>query len=167
VDHFNDHQAAEYVRATEPNPSSVAVLRLAICNAKGAIASQIELTEDFFVEVDYLLGTPMSGLSVGLQVILDDGLLTMLSLSDPEFAPERLNMRPAGRYKARVKIPRQILNTGRYRLRVGISSRFSVYDIVENVTFEVVDNVGIVQFMGWDRKGSLLGVQLPWDVERA
>jgi lipopolysaccharide transport system ATP-binding protein len=167
VDHFNDHYAAEYMRESEPDPVSVAILRLAIRNAKGQVASQIELTEDFFIEVDYLLGTPLSGLSVGVQVILDDGLLTVLSLSDPEFAPERLNARAAGRYKSHVRIPKQILNTGRYRLRVGISSRFSVYDIVENVTFEVVDNVGIVQFMGWDRKGSLLGVQLPWEVERA
>lgn len=166
VDHFNDHHAAEYLRATEPAPSSLAVLRLAIRNAKGAIASQIELTEDFFVEVEYLLGTPMSGLSVGIQVILDDGLLTILSLSDPELAPERLDTRLAGRYKARVRIPKKVLNTGRYRIRAGISSRFSIYDVVENVTFQVVDNVGIVQFMGWDRKNSLLGVQLPWDVER-
>lgn len=166
VDHFNDNHSAEYVRVLEPDPVSVAILRVTICNAKGFIASQIELTEDFFVGVEYLLGTTLSGLSVGVQVILDDGLLTVLSLSDPEFAPERLNARPAGRYKARVRIPKQILNTGRYRIRVGISSRFSVYDVVENVTFEVVDNIGIVQFMGWDRKGALLGVQLPWDVER-
>lgn len=166
VDHFNDHNAAEYLRASNPEPDSLALLRLAICNAKGVVSSQIELTEDFFVEIEYQLGTPTSGLSVGIQVILDDGLLTVLSLSDPEFAPERLNTRDAGRYKSRVRIPRQILNTGRYRIRVGISSRFTVYDVIENVTFEVVDNVGIVQFMGWDRKGSLLGVQLPWDVER-
>lgn len=166
VDHFNDRHAAEYVLGSNPEPDSLAILRIAICNAKGVISSQIELTEDFFVEIEYQLGTPISGLSVGIQVILDDGLLTILSLSDPEFAPERLNTREAGLYKSRVRIPKQILNTGRYRIRVGISSRFTIYDVVENVTFEVVDNVGIVQFMGWDRKGSLSGVQLPWDVER-
>ena len=166
VDHFNDRHSAEYVLGTNPESDRLAILRIAISNAKGVISSQIELTEDFFVEIDYQLGTPISGLSVGIQVILDDGLLTILSLSDPEFAPERLNTREAGLYKARVRIPKQILNTGRYRIRVGISSRFTIYDVVENVAFEVVDNVGIVQFMGWDRKGSLLGVQLPWDVVR-
>lgn len=166
VDHFNDHRAAEYLREIAPDPTSVAILRLAVCNAKGIVSSCVELTEDFFVEVEYLLGKPLSGLSVGVQIILDDGLLTVISLSDPEFAHERLNTRAVGCYKARVRIPRQILNTGRYRVRAGISSRFSIYDVVENVTFEVVDNVGIVQFMGWDRKGSLLGIQLPWDVER-
>lgn len=167
VDHFNDHHAAEYVRDSEPDPASLAILRLAICNAEGAVSNQIELTEDFIIEVDYVLGTSVSGLSVGLQIILDDGLITVISLSDPEFAQERLNVREAGRYRSRVRIPKQILNTGRYRIRAGISSRFTVYDVVENVTFEVVDNVGIVQFMGWDRKGSLLSTQLPWDVEHA
>jgi lipopolysaccharide transport system ATP-binding protein len=167
VDHFNDNRAAEYVRDTEPNPSSVAILRVAVSNASGIVASQIELTEDFSVEIDYLLGERLSGLSVGVQIILDDGLLTVISLSDPEFAPERLEARAVGHYKARVRIPKKILNTGRYRIRAGISSRFSIYDVVENVTFEVVDNVGIVQFMGWDRKGSLLGLQLPWDVARS
>jgi len=166
VDHFNDSHAAEFTRDSEPDPVSVAILRLAICKTKNVPASQVELTEDFLIEIDYLLGIPLSGLSVGIQIILDDGLQTVISLSDPEFAQERLNTRQIGRYKAHVKIPKHILNTGRYRIRAGISSRFTVYDVVENVTFEVVDNVGIVQFMGWDRKGSLLGLQLPWDVER-
>lgn len=166
VNQFNERHGAEYLRDLDPDPVGITILRVAINNAKDEIAGQVELTEDFFIEVEYLLGIPMSGLSVGLQVILDDGLLTVLSLSDPEFAPERLSIRPVGRYRARVRIPKQILNTGRYRIRAGISSRYSIYDVVENVTFEVVDNVGIVQFMGWDRKGALLGVQLPWEVER-
>ena len=95
-------------------------------------------------------------------MILDDGLLTVLCLSDPEFAPERLNTRDAGFYKARVRIPRQILNIGRYRIRVGISTRFTIYDVVEDVTFEVVDNIGIMHSLGRERKYSMLSVQLPW-----
>lgn len=167
VDHFNDQSVAEFLRKAEPDSASEVILRLAVCDAKGTVSSQIELTEDFFVEVEYSLGRPLSGLSVGVQIMLDDGLLTVISLSDPEFAPERLKSREVGQYRARVRIPKQILNTGRYRIRAGISSRYTIYDVVENVTFEVVDNVGIVQFMGWDRKGSLLGIQLPWEVEPA
>lgn len=166
VARFTDSQAAEFVRDPAEVQGPAVITRLAVCRTPGNPADQIELTEDFLVEVEYRLREPMTGLSVGLQVILDDGLVCIISLSDPEFAPERLGTRERGHYRSSVRIPRNILNTGRYRLRLGISSRYTIHDVVENVVFEVVDHIGIVQFMGFDRKGSLLGLQLPWQVEK-
>lgn len=167
VNQFNDNHAAEYLRDPDAMTGDAVIERLAVCRDRNVTSDQVELTRGFTIEIEYTLRVPLSGLSVGVQVIVDDGLLTVISLSDPEFAPERLKLREAGRYRASVRVPAGILNTGKYRLRAGVSSRFSVYDVVENVVFEVVDNVGIVQFMGFDRKGSLLGLQLPWDVEMA
>lgn len=165
IENFNTKCPAVFERTLTDEVGAATLLRVAVCNGEGQPTDQVELTEDFILNVEYFLKEPLTGLSVGLQIIVDDGMITVISLSDPEFAPERLQTRLPGHYVSSVKIPKNILNTGRYRVRAGISSRFTIYDVVEDVSFEVVDSVGIVQFMGWDRKGSLLGLQLPWDVE--
>lgn len=58
-----------------------------------------------------------------------------------------------------------MLNTGTFYLRAGISSRFSIYSVVEGIRFEVEDNVGIIQMLGQQRKPSISAIQLPWDVK--
>jgi lipopolysaccharide transport system ATP-binding protein len=166
VNHFTDNCSAVFERSPDQPLGTANIMRVAVCREPGKPTDQVELTEDFSVEIEYSLQARVTGLSVGVQVILDDGLVTVISLSDPEFAPERLGTRELGYYRTSVRIPRNILNTGGYRLRVGMSSRYTIHDVVENVVFNVVDHVGIVQFMGFDRKGSLLGLQLPWSIEK-
>lgn len=165
IKHFNESHPAVYTRDPETKRGSATIMRVAVCNSEGTLTDHVELTEEFVVEVEYILAEPLSGLSVGLQIIMEDGLLTVISLSDPELVPERMKTRQPGHYKASVRIPNHILNTGRYQVRSGISSRFTIYDVVENVVFDVVDNKGIVQILGRDRKDSLLSLQLPWAVE--
>jgi len=142
------------------------VFRVAVLDAAGRESGNVELTEDFCVEICYQLRDAMSGLSVGLQVMAEDGYTSIYSLSDPELEPTRLEARQAGTYKSVVRFPRCALNTGSYYLRVGISSRFSIYSVVENLRFEVTDSVGVIQMLGQSRKPSISALQLPWDVQK-
>jgi len=104
-------------------------------------------------------------MTVGLQVLSEDNGETFISLSDTELEMSRLEERAAGDYVAEVRLPARLLNTGLYALRVGISKgRHDIYDVVEGVSFRIVDSVGIVMFLGFERKGSLLSLQLPWTV---
>lgn len=142
------------------------VFRVAVLDATGRESGNVELTEEFCVEICYELREPLSGLSVGLQVMAEDGYTSIYSLSDPELDPSRLETRPAGTYRSIVQFPKCVLNTGSYYLRVGISSRFSIYSVVENLRFEVSDNVGVIQMLGQSRKPSISALQLPWDVQK-
>lgn len=143
------------------------VFRVAVLDATGRESGIVELTDDFQVEVCYELREALRGLSVGLQVMAEDGYTSIYSLSDPELDPSRLDMRQPGTYKAVVRFPKCALNTGSYYLRVGISSRFSIYSVVENLRFEVTDSVGVIQMLGQSRKPSISALQLPWDVKRS
>jgi lipopolysaccharide transport system ATP-binding protein len=140
---------------------------LRLVGEDGSHSSVAELTEGFSVEVLYELRESLSGLSVGLQVLAEDGYTSILSLSDPELDPTRLEARKPGKYRAVVRFPASVLNTGAFYLRAGISSRFSIYSVVEGVRFEVVDNVGIIQMLGQSRKPSISALQLPWQVDSA
>ncbi|MBY3331098.1 ABC transporter ATP-binding protein [Rhizobium laguerreae] len=141
------------------------ICRLSIKNEDGEIAQTVELTKNFIIEVEYELREPLTGLSVGLQVMMEDGYSSVISLSDPELDVSRLDARPPGYYRAQVVIPAGLLNTGTFYLRAGISSRFSIYSVVEGIRFEVEDNVGIIQMLGQQRKPSISAIQLPWDVK--
>jgi lipopolysaccharide transport system ATP-binding protein len=144
-------------------PFQAKIRRVSIRGPHGKSASVVELTEKFAIEVDYELAEPISGLSVGLQIVFVEGEQTLISLSDPELDLTRLETRAPGYYRSRLEIPAYLLNTGIYRVRVGMSTRFQTFDVIEDVSFEVQDNVGIVVPLGYERKGSLLGLQLPWE----
>jgi len=124
-----------------------------------------ELTQEIVLRIKYHLSEPMRGVTVGLQVLSEDNGETFISLSDTELEMSRLETRAAGDYVAEITIPARLLNTGLYALRVGISKgRHDIYDVVEGVPFRIVDSIGIVMFLGFERKGSLLSLQLPWTV---
>lgn len=156
------------VFATEPNLllGKAVIFRVSMLNSGDQASGCVELTEEFSVEVCYELRESLSGLSVGLQVIAEDGYTSIYSLSDPELEPSRLEARQAGIYRSVVRFPKCALNTGFYYLRVGISSRFSIYSVVENLRFEVTDSVGVIQMLGQSRKPSITALQLPWGIQK-
>lgn len=152
----------------EPNGLSgqAVIYKVATLDAEGKEVGVVDLASGFAVEIQYELRERLSGLSVGLQIMAEDGYTSIFSLSDPELDPSRLEPREPGRYRAIVKFPSCALNTGAFYIRVGVSSRFSIYSVVENLRFEVVDNVGIIQMLGQARKPSISALQLPWAIER-
>lgn len=153
----------------EQDPAAIegkaAIHKVCVLDHNAKQTGSIELTEVFSVEIHYELRESLSGLSVGLQIMAEDGYTSIISLSDPELEPSRLGVRATGSYRAIVTFPRAILNTGAYYVRVGISSRFSIYSVVENLRFEVIDNVGIIQILGQARKPSISAMQLPWNIQ--
>ncbi|RFB67122.1 MULTISPECIES: ABC transporter ATP-binding protein [unclassified Herbaspirillum] len=142
------------------------IFHVAILDQDGLETGTVELTKEFSIAVCYELRESLSGLSVGLQIMGEDGYTSIYSLSDPELDPSRLDARMPGRYRSVVKFPVCALNTGAFYIRVGISSRFSIYSVVEGFRFEVSDSVGIIQMLGQSRKPSISALQLPWQIER-
>jgi lipopolysaccharide transport system ATP-binding protein len=133
---------------------------------RNAAATTIELTQSFEVVIDYEIGEPLTNLTVSLEIYSDELGMAVISLSDSELDPSRLDARRPGKYSARVQIPDRILNTGIYYIRSGMVQNRRIVDVKESPTFRVADNVGIVNALGYDRKGSVTSVQLPWQVER-
>jgi lipopolysaccharide transport system ATP-binding protein len=138
-----------------------------ILDANNEHREAYELTQDFQIGLRYRLTEPLRGLTVGLQILSEENNETLISLTDSELDKSRLETREAGDYVAYIRIPARILNTGTYSLRAGMSKgRQEIYDVVEGLNFRIIDSVGIVMFIGYERKGSLLSLQLPWKLEK-
>ena len=138
-----------------------------ILDANNERREAYELTQDFVIGLRYRLTEPLRGLTVGLQIISEENNETLISLTDSELDQSRLQTREAGDYVTYVRVPARILNTGTYSLRAGLSKgRQEIFHVVEGLNFRIIDSVGIVMFIGYERKGSLLSLQLPWKIEQ-
>ncbi len=154
-----------YSKNPEELKGKAVIFRVAVLDHTGKESGTLELNQGFSVEVCYELREALSGLSVGLQVLGEDGYTAIYSLPDPELEPSRLETRKAGRYRGVVKFPPCALNTGAFYIRAGISSSAAIYSVVEGLRIEVHDSVGIIQMVGQSRKNSISALQLPWQVE--
>jgi lipopolysaccharide transport system ATP-binding protein len=144
----------------------IQIRRLDICHRDGTPLDRVDLNEPFIVRIEYEFRVPSANVVIGCTITSCDTGQPLISLSDPELDLSRLERREAGRYVARIQIPPKILNTGIYQVRVGAVSHKTILDVVDDVSFEVIDSVGIVQGIGYERKSSLLSMQLPWEVSR-
>jgi homopolymeric O-antigen transport system ATP-binding protein len=140
------------------------ITELSVINEAGELTHGYELTKPFKIRIQYHLKAEVAGATVGLQILSDDSGETIISLSDTELEPSRLQTRKSGTHMVEVQIPDRLLNTGTYSVRVGISrSRHEILDVAEGLSFRIVDSIGIVQYLGFERKSSLLALQLPWN----
>jgi lipopolysaccharide transport system ATP-binding protein len=142
------------------------IRRIRIENHSGRPAGSVELTEPFYVVVEYDILIPVSKVTISIEVHLDELQMSVITLSDSELRPELLAIRAPGRYSARVKIPDRILNTGIYHIRSGMVQEYQIVDVIESPSFQVEDTLEIADIVGFSRKNSITALQIPWSVER-
>lgn len=138
--------------------------RISVSNANEDPSSNLEMNKPISIEIDYELNQKCQGVIIGTTIISEENNLPIIVASDPELEPSRLGTRSPGYYKARIEIPANILNTGRYRVRSGIVRDKSIIDVKEDVSFSLYDSVGIVTMIGSARKNAMLSIQLPWEI---
>jgi lipopolysaccharide transport system ATP-binding protein len=155
-------------RYDQPLKDGVAAIRsVSVCNNKDDVTSDLEMSENFNIHVEYELGPDAKGICVGITVIGVESNQSVISLPDPELDFSRLETREVGFYRGTVTIPGGLLNSGTYRIRVGITRTSYIFDVKEDVTFTIQDRVGILQALGYERKSALLSLQLPWQIKRS
>jgi lipopolysaccharide transport system ATP-binding protein len=133
-------QADEIPAQSAPfKPVSVRLL-----DKKGHVIDTTRSTEDFYIEFEYDLIKGIKGLRVGIYLITSRGefVFTSFDTDEPE-AFDAHDQRSAGRYISRVKIPGNLLNSGRFVVGVNASSyRIKTYFHDEQVLAFNVDASG-------------------------
>jgi lipopolysaccharide transport system ATP-binding protein len=146
------------------NPSvAMKLRRLTLLDAEGKpAAGSLETSDGIRVRVEYDINRPVKGAQELLQVM--DGGGVLLSTSDADTAPERLEGRPPGRYSAIVEIPPRLLGSGYYSLTCNMGVPFQVdYDPNYHVlAFRVVDNRRTAACWRHYRPTGRLGLELSW-----
>ena len=98
-------------------------IAMRLLDKKGHVIDTIRSTEDFFIEFEYSISKAIKGLRVGIYLITARGEFVFTSFdTDEEDAFIAHGQRAAGSYVSRVKIPANLLNSGRFVAGVNASS---------------------------------------------
>ena len=94
-----------------------------LMDKKGHVIDTVRSTEESFIEFEYSLAKAVKGLRVGIYLITARGEFVFTSFdTDDEDTFIALSQREAGNYISRVKIPANLLNSGRFVAGVNASS---------------------------------------------
>lgn len=96
---------------------------LRLLDKKWHVIDTVRSTEDFHIEFEYDLAKAIKGLRVGIYLITARGEFVFTSFdTDEADAFNAYDQRSAGRYISRVKIPGNLLNSGRFVVGINASS---------------------------------------------
>ena len=149
-------------RASNKNQKPIQIMSVSALGADGSACGQYDATKYIDIEIEYEVRKKLVGSVIALNIHGVDGV-HVVSLEDSDNNKEILIGRKVGSYKATVRLPGPLLNSGIYYLRVGsgIPGRLK-YENIEAFRFEIVET-GDTTMRG-HRAGYLLPM-LPWKTE--
>jgi len=142
-------------------------IALRVQNAQGKVVDTVRSAESNFIEVEYALDAPISGLRLGVYLMTMHGepIFTSFDTDDQELY-NRFGTRPAGRYFSRCVIPPDLLNEGRYVLGINASTfRVRRYFQDEHALAFSVDGTGAPGMQWPELRFGLVRPRLAWHIE--
>ncbi len=165
-----DARAGERIWQNEEIPLEAAPFRpvaLRLLDRKGQTVETIRSIEPFYVEMEYYLDAPLTGLRIGLYLNSTRGDQVLTSFdTDDDARFEKFTSRPAGHYFSRCEFPKDLLNSGRYVLGVNASSyRIRRYFMDEKALAFNVDSSGAPGKQWSEPRPGSLRPRLDWKIE--
>jgi lipopolysaccharide transport system ATP-binding protein len=119
-------KAGERVWEAAEIPADAAPFRpiaMRLLDKKGSVVDTVRSTEQFSIEVEYSLSSPLTGLRIGVYLSTTRGEYVFSSFdTDDAVRFEETGSRPAGRYVSRCQVPADLLNNGYFILSINASS---------------------------------------------
>jgi lipopolysaccharide transport system ATP-binding protein len=134
----------------------------------GKVVDTIRSTEPAFIEFEYKLDSPITGLRVGMYVGTMRGEYVFTSFdTDTPALYEKFDTREAGHYVSRAEFPADLFNEGRYVVGVNASS-FGVrrYFMDENALAFSVDISGAPGTQWGEPRVGPVRPRLNWKIEK-
>jgi lipopolysaccharide transport system ATP-binding protein len=164
-------QAGERIWDAEDVPASSAPFKpisLKVKNGRGKVVDTVRSTEPVYVEFEYQLNAPITGLRIGfyLSTMRGEYVLASFDTDDPAKF-DKFDSRKSGRFVSRAEIPADIFNEGRYSLGVNASS-FGVrrYFMDENALAFSVDISGAPGTQWGEPRVGPVRPRLKWAIEK-
>jgi len=164
-------QAGERVWDADEVPASAAPftpISLKVKDRNGKVVDTVRSTEPVTLEFEYHLGTPVTGLRIGiyLSTMRGEYVFTSFDTDDPGLF-EKFGARNPGRYVSRASLPPDTFNDGRYSVGVNASS-FGVrrYFMDENALAFNVDISGAPGTQWPEMRVGPIRPRLEWKIEK-
>jgi lipopolysaccharide transport system ATP-binding protein len=163
-EHVWDADSPDVVGAAPFRP-----LALRVLNGAGQPIDRVVASDAFAIEFEYELMEAVKGLRVGIYLFTSRGepVFTSFDTDDPEDYA-RHELRQAGRYRSRCRIPPLFLNEGRFVLGVNASAfKIRSYFTDEHALSFSVDGTGAPGSQWAERRHGPLRPGLEWTITEA
>jgi lipopolysaccharide transport system ATP-binding protein len=149
-------------RVFEPDTAKAAqFLRVNIRNRDSEPAARLEMARPIVVTIEYEIREVLRNVGVACIIMSVDGT-RLLGIEDHDLDSSLWQERLPGRYRTHFEIPGNLLNAGKYILRISFGSNRVSYDDHEAFQFEIADTQGLLK---WERSG-VLAPAFPWTTVR-
>jgi lipopolysaccharide transport system ATP-binding protein len=151
-----------------PEAAPFRPVALRVCDGQGRMVDSLRSVEPIYIEIEYALDAPLTGLRVGVYLLTMRGEYVFTSFdTDDTSRFERFSSREAGNYISRCQIPANLLNEGRYVLGVNASSyRIKRYFQDDHVLAFTVDGTGAPGKHWPESRLGPLRPALDWQIEK-
>ena len=143
--------------------------RLRVVDRAGTAIQQVPGSEPFWIEFEYLLEEPITGLRVGIYLSSGQGEPILTSFDTDDLASfQARESRAAGPYISRCKLPENLLNEGRFMVGVNASS-FGVrsYFTEEHALTFTLDGTGAIGSQWPELRRGPIRPALEWEIREA
>ncbi len=130
------------------NKKPVNIKKISIINQEGMPTSQIPISENFSLKIEYSFNKPQKDVLISVLFYSENELFLLSSESD---ASGKLSDYNAGNYETIIKIPSYLFNIGHYKFDVALHRPYIEYlDNKTNLNFEImnVNNIKSKIFKG-------------------
>lgn len=142
------------------------ISKVNIYDADGKSSLNLDMLKKFRVEIEYNVNEVVSNVMISCAIFASNHEECIFSTTDVDLENSKFTQRRnAGIHLTYVDIPGNFLNSGTYRLVIGISSPGkALYDRQEALTFNLFDSGSfVIKYGGEERRNSLLLIGLPWN----
>ena len=164
-------QSGERLWDSEEIPESAAPfcpVAVRVKDRLGRVVDTARSAEPVYIELEYVLYEPVTGLRVGIYLLTIRGeyVFTSFDTDDPLLYDE-YGVRPAGHYTSRCELPADFLNEGRYVVSLNASAfRVKRYFQSDHTLAFNVDGAGAPGMQWPEPRQGLVRPRLDWEIVR-
>jgi lipopolysaccharide transport system ATP-binding protein len=130
-------------KAPQPNQHPLQITSMKLTTHHGQSASEFELGQDIWAEIEYVVRERMRNTVVEIMVFSGEGTKLIVA-GDYDNRPELLEQREPGHYRAKIALHGQHLNIGNYSVILNSCAHgMHTYDYVEAGAFTIVERSGM------------------------
>ncbi|MEY2606010.1 MAG: lipopolysaccharide transport system ATP-binding protein [Verrucomicrobiota bacterium] len=145
--------------AQAKNGHPLQILEARMLDLEENVRDEFEAHLGFLVELRYEVREPVRNVLVEFFIFSADGV-HLLTSGDHDTTRGSYEQRSPGSYRARVRVPGDLLNLGTYSLRINSGTHQATFDSEDTILFRVIEPRQLTSRN--DRQG-LLVPMLPWE----
>lgn len=163
IEYYTSDKTSKSEVTLIPESDEAGVTKIWLEDKEGAKVSSVEMGEDIFLNIEYIIKKDVHILDIGARVS-KNGMILLQSFNIDSNEILKYNQK-CGKYRNRVKLPTSIFKEGIYLIEVVIGTDRNISDLEAIIKFEIMNTILDVQNKSYHpERAGLLYMNLDWEI---